>query len=338
MENIKRLSDRKRGFSSLENISNTCYMNSIIQCLSNNHPFRQYVTELDPETKFKVLYHFTNLIKGMWKGNYKITPTNFYKSFIAQFPQYKVHHQHDARDFLFDLLTEVSSSLEQKCIGITPSVYSNKHYINALQEWRNYFENKSSHVIDNFYGQYLKKFTCSTCSNIYYKYDVFLTINIDAIEASVEDLIYSGLSLDYINGTCENCIKDFEGEDLDDIPDHLKNPEHSIETLLYKLPQTLIVSVNCFNSSLQKIYKQVKINETIDLYKKFVCNTDEVCVYKLSSIVYHQGDLNSGHYFTVVFKDDKYHIFNDHEIQKDVNISKIKSIPYIIMYEKMNTK
>lgn len=365
MNQIKKIKDRKRGFSGLENNNNTCYLNCVIQSLANNYKFTCYIRQQKPlqdnfflnknesdsdhedfnyesisglENK-KVLLNFIKLITAMLKGNYTIKPTSFYKSFIEKFPQYKVNYQHDAREFLFNLLEELNGSIQQKCIGIETSEYANKHYLHSLKEWRSYFENKKSYIIDNFYGQYFKKLICTQCNKHTYKYDPFLTIHIQPkLDISIYNLINRSLLLDYINKTCDKCKEDNNDIEIDSLPDYLINPEHSVETLIYKLPQTLIVSVDCFTSTNQKINVKVNIDETIDLYEKIMCNTDEPSTYKLSSIIYHQGDMSSGHYFTVCFRNNKYHLFNDTNIEKDIDINKIKSIPYLIFYEKMNVK
>lgn len=359
MNQIKKIKDRKRGFSGLENNNNTCYLNCIIQSLANNYKFTRYIRQQksidlpnfdqgdsdsedfnyesisELENK-KVLLNFIKLISAMLKGNYIIKPTSFYASFVAKFPQYKVNYQHDAQEFLFNLLEELNVSIEQKCIGIETSEYANKHYLEALKEWRCYFENKKSYIIDNFYGQYFKKLICTQCNQHTYKYVPFLTIHIQPKQDTIYNLICTSLLLDYINKKCDNCCED--NNDVDDLPDYLINPEHSVETLIYKLPQTLIVSVDCFTATNQKINVQVKIDETIDLYEKIISNTDEPSTYKLSSIIYHQGDMNSGHYFTICLRNNKYHLFNDTKVDKDIDIKKIKSIPYLIFYEKVNVK
>lgn len=363
MEHIKRLKDRSKGFSKLENTHNTCYLNAVIQSLANNYKFVHYIKknktiklnnnddtdsnddvnyqykEIVDFTQKEILVHLIKLLRGMWRGNYIIKPTSFYKSFITKFPSYKMNEQHDAREFLFDLMGEVNSSLEQKCIAIQTSKYTNTHYTSALKEWRNYFENKRSYISDNFYGQYIRTYTCKECGLESYNYSPFLTIHIKPEQKGIEELLYSSMTLDFLNKTCEGCSPKGTQEELEDISDHIKSPEHSIETQLYKLPQTLIVSVDLFTRQNSKVQVKVDINKKIDLYKKFVCNTDEVSTYKLSSIIYHQGDLNSGHYFTVVYRNGKYNLFNDTEVIKDLDsIQKIKSTPYLIFYEKQNNK
>jgi ubiquitin C-terminal hydrolase len=348
MENLKLTKDRKKGFSTLENIANNCYLNSVIQCLVNNYHFSKYIKKQqnatpDNKTPDNLTGNFIKLLKTMLEKNVNIKPTRFYKSFVKCFPIYNDGGQHDARDCLFDLLHELNSSFQQKTIGLQVSSHSNRHYIGSLKEWRDYHENKKSYIIDNFYGQYIKTFKCGTCDNSYYKYEPFLTINIQAKPVSIETLINSSIEKDYLNCHCTFCNNEYVKEngictDPDDIPDNVKNPEHSISSLFYKLPETLIVSVMCFNSNSQKINVKVLLDEKIDLYKKFMSNNETSTTYNLSSIIFHQGDLNSGHYITVVFRNGSYTLFNDEKVVKNIKINEINAIPYLIFYERENLK
>lgn len=357
MDKIKTIEDRKKGFSTLNNKYNTCYLNCVIQSLSNNYMLRNYLKmvsnsdqELDcidrsnsyetPDFESnKILDNFTKLITCMWRKTLKITPTSFYTTFLEKFPQYIKGYQHDARDFLFDLIGELHMSLEQKTVAMQSSEYSSKHYLGAMLEWRNYFENKKSWISDNFFGQYLKKFTCKNCGHIFYKYDVFLSIIVECKNKSIKDLVGNSMAIDFLNMECQECKEVFDDSvDLDDIPDFVKNREHSIETSTYKLPETLIVLVSCFTSNSQKILESVQIEETLDLYQSHITNSDESTVYTLSSIVYHQGSsLSKGHYFTVVKRKTAYYLFNDSDVE-EINLSVLEEnkncTPYIFFYEK----
>lgn len=367
MENIKRTKELKNGFTGLDNKGNTCYMNCVIQSLSNSYKFTRYIKKLndsetyqdsesDTEDNYsinlsniqhkKIAVNYVKLIQAIWGKEYKIiTPTSFYKSFIDKYKQYRVNYEHDARDFIFDLLSELHESFAQKSVSLIVSPYSSKHFINSLQEWTCYFDNKKSFLSENFYGQYLENYTCDTCGNVFYKYSPFLSINIKCHKSgtSLQDLIYSTMKSDTIKSICEICLKEntIDYPDLEDMPDHLKTPYHTLQTYIYKLPNVLIVYNKCFNVINNKYIKTKeipKIDETLDLYKKVWSNSCESVMYKLSSIIYHQGDINNGHYFTVVKRNEKYHLFNDSVIEKDIDINKIKSMPYMFFYEKYNCK
>lgn len=355
--NIKRLKDRKRGFATLENINQNCYMNCIIQCLSNDYRFchflRKQKTNLNDQDsessdneydeffastlyneQNKIFINFSNLLREMWRKNLNYIPNTFYRNFLKKYPYYLPNQQHDARDFLFDLLNEMHISLEKKCVEIETSKHSSRHFLNSLKEWRSYFDNKKSYISDNFYGQYIKSFTCQLCGNCYYKYDPFLMITIDNKDGNITDLINESMMLDVINGECEKC----KTENIidEDTPDYLKNIEHLVDTSIYKLPNTLIVCIKSINKTLTPM---VKISETLDLYKKVISNTDESVEYQLDSIVYHQGhSIENGHYYMVSLRNDEYNLFNDNEKINNIDIKEIKDNPYLIFYSKMKSK
>lgn len=369
MENIKKIKELKKGFTGLDNKGNTCYMNCVIVSLSNSYKFTRYIRKLNDSETYnsdsesdteeyyenlklsqlqnkKIALNYVKLIQAIWEKEYKIiTPTSFYKSFIDKYKQYRIDYQHDARDFTFDLLSELHESFAQKCVSLIVSEHSSKHFINSLQEYKGYFNNKKSFISENFYGQYLENYSCDTCGNIFYKYTPFLSINIkcNVSNTSIQDLIYSSMKPDSVNSTCEFCLKENiqDYPDPEDMPDHLKTPYHTLQSFIYKLPKILIIYNKCFNvinNNYIKSKEIPKIDETLDLYKKVWSNSSEPVMYKLSSIIYHHGDINNGHYFTVVKRNEKYHLFNDTVIEKDIDIKKIKSMPYMFFYEKYNCK
>lgn len=371
MNNLKRTSSRKKGYSTLVNKTNTCFMNCVIQALANDYKFAKYIknqkidtvevfydsesdsescvySEIDNYVGREILYNFIKLIKTMWKTNMIITPSTFNRVFMSKYKKYTPNFQHDAKEFLLDLLEEIHISLSQKCIGIVTSEFSSKHYNSALKENRDYFENEKSYISDNFYGQFIQSFTCENCDMIHYKYDPFITINIKARSEHVEKLILESMKLDYINSECEECIKyDMpKGVDPSEIPDHIRNREHRVETSIYSLPETLIVSVDCFTNDSKKILSPVIIDTELDLYKKVITNTDEPVVYTLSSIIYHIGKkLSNGHFVTLVRRDDinatdSYVLFDD-SVYSKIELSaldKTGCTPYLLFYSRKTKK
>ena len=159
-------------------------------------------------------------------------------------------------------------------------------------------------------------------------------ITIENKDESITDLINESMALDIIRGKCEKC-KTANIID-EDTPDYLTNIEHLIDTSIYKLPNTLIVSIKPVNVSINPIKN---ISETLDLYKKVLTNTDESVGYKLDTMVYYQEySVKTGHYYTVSLRNNEYTLFDDDKKIKNININEIKHTPYLLFYSRMKSK
>jgi hypothetical protein len=103
-----------RGLCGLRNLGNTCFMNSIIQCLSNTKFLLEYCLngkyEDDINTSLSLMKgslfrSYASLIKKMWKANEDIVNPQEFKSQIAKFaPRFVGYAQQDAEEFLSYLL------------------------------------------------------------------------------------------------------------------------------------------------------------------------------------------------------------------------------------------
>ncbi len=157
-----------RGISSLNNMGNTCYMNSTLQALSNTNIFCYYMRKTmfkdklkngimqlmikkvksNPEfakgniqiskKKFKykfkssITYRLYQVLKIMWSINCELTPEKFKSSVDTIMPKFRGFDQHDAQEFLLFLLDQIHE--ETKSDIIIKKIKLNDYTMKYLEE------------------------------------------------------------------------------------------------------------------------------------------------------------------------------------------------------------
>ncbi|KAF9973528.1 ubiquitin-specific protease doa4 [Actinomortierella ambigua] len=263
------------GKAGLTNLGNTCFMNSVIQCLIATPPLTRFFLDGSYKlninltnplgTKGKVAEAFADLIRNMWSGqSLVISPTSFRQAIVEFAPQFKGSEQHDSQEFLSFLLDGLHEDLkrvnktnmlekgqQQQLLRGEPEEGSeaDEARMEALPEWeaseiawQRYLARGNSIVVSLFQGQYKNRLSCSKCGKTSTTYNPFmyLTLPIKAKTSKPQTLL--------------SCLDAFtepeimEGDNAWHCP-RCKKPRKAIKQLtISKLPDVLLIQLKRFAS------------------------------------------------------------------------------------------
>uniref|UniRef100_A0A8C1YR07 ubiquitinyl hydrolase 1 n=1 Tax=Cyprinus carpio TaxID=7962 RepID=A0A8C1YR07_CYPCA len=164
--------EKTPGVQGLKNHGNTCFMNAVVQCLSNTEllaeylGLEQYKCELN---EGEVTEKLASLVRALWTLDYTPQLSVEFKSVVSKYgSQFKGNAQHDALEFLLWLLDHVhedgSVGLEESsCLGSANSQQPGTRH---------------SFVQEHFQAQYRSSLTCPHCLKQSNTFDPFLCISL----------------------------------------------------------------------------------------------------------------------------------------------------------------
>ena len=181
------------GRCGLENLGNTCFMNSMLQCMGNTTIFTEYFlrnkhcndinTENVLGSQGRLARTYAALIQQMWSGqNASVSPYDM-KGIIGEIsPQFQGYRQHDAQEllnFLLDGLHEDLNIVKKKPYveDKDPEPHTPDEIV-AAGAWSNFLLRNRSFVVDKFYGQLRSHLTCNKCGFDTVKFDPFLSLSL----------------------------------------------------------------------------------------------------------------------------------------------------------------
>ncbi|XP_059383662.1 ubiquitin carboxyl-terminal hydrolase 19 isoform X2 [Carassius carassius] len=176
------------GFTGLVNLGNTCFMNSVIQSLSNTRELRDYFHDRGFESEIncsnplgtggRLAISFAVLLRALWKGTHHAFQPSKLKAIVAsKASQFTGYAQHDAQEFmafLLDGLHEDLNRIQNKPYTETVDSDGRQDEVVAEEAWQRHKMRNDSFVVDLFQGQYKSKLVCPVCSKVSITFDPFL--------------------------------------------------------------------------------------------------------------------------------------------------------------------
>jgi len=332
----------------LKNLGNTCYMNSVVQCLSSTVPLARYFTSGEylrhlnsrsmnrrPEEVAKELGF---LLKVLWSGQYRsVSPSDFKAAvgrFASQFAGYSQQDAHEFLMFFMDGIHEDTNRIQKR----TPMIEQNNDNvpdsISSVNAWKDYAKNNDSIVVNLFQGQFRSTVCCKTCGKKSVTFDVFSCLPLELTSqraCTLDDCIRAFTKPEMIGGydswKCTMC----------------KTYREATKTIeLWKLPPVIVFQLKRFSSDGRWHNKiQAKVDfpiSDLSMSQYLVGSDSKFTTYNLYGIVNHYGSFESGHYTSYCLNQQSWYCFDDNVVSS-ISKGKLKSpAAYLLFYTAVDFK
>lgn len=344
------------GLCGLQNLGNTCFMNSVLQCLSNTKPLLQFCLQENLDThlntsstsvmKGALMKEYASLICKMWllpEGRSIVSPLSF-KNTIGKFaPRFTGYAEQDAQEFLRYLLQGLSEDVNRVRQKPTPISIDEKaeerlkEKDRAKLSWERCLRYENSPLVDIFAGQLKSTLECTSCSYQSVTFDMFWDLSLP-------------LPRDNSSTTLHDCIQLFMSKEIldgDEKPKcaRCKEKRRCTKKLsIQKCPEILVLHL--------KRFLQMRVRTKLNTFVNFpVTNlrlnaiTDVMSdsyegpspTYNLIGISNHSGSIYTGHYIAQCKHPytNEWHEFNDASVHLLNDTSRIvSSNAYVLFYER----
>ncbi|XP_054448390.1 ubiquitin carboxyl-terminal hydrolase 2 isoform X2 [Pteronotus mesoamericanus] len=337
-----------QGLAGLRNLGNTCFMNSILQCLSNTRELRDYCLQRlymrdlshSSNAHRALMEEFAKLIQTIWTSslNDVVSPSEFKTQIQRYAPRFVGYNQQDAQEFLRFLLDGLHSAVNR----VTVRPKSNPENLDHLpdddkgrQMWRKYLEREDSRIGDLFVGQLKSSLTCTECGYCSTVFDPFWDLSLPIAKRGYPEV------------TLMDCMRLFTKEDVldgDEKPTccRCRARKRCIKKFsIQRFPKILVLHLKRFSESRIRTSKLTTVVNfplrDLDL-REFASENTNHAVYNLYAVSNHSGTTMGGHYTAYCRSPvtGEWHTFNDSSVTPMFSSQVRTSDAYLLFYELAN--
>uniref|UniRef100_A0A6I8QX01 Ubiquitin carboxyl-terminal hydrolase n=1 Tax=Xenopus tropicalis TaxID=8364 RepID=A0A6I8QX01_XENTR len=337
-----------QGLVGLRNLGNTCFMNSILQCLSNTKDLRDYCLQnsyrrdlSSKKCNTAIMEEFARLLQAIWtsSANEVVSPSEFKTQIQKYAPRFMGYNQQDAQEFLRFLLDGLHNEVNRVTVKPRPSSQDLDHMPDSEKGkhmWKRYLEREDSRIVELFVGQLKSSLTCTECGYCSTVFDPFWDLSLPIAKKSASEV------------SLVDCMRLFTKEDV------LDGDEKPV------------IFFTCFRTKSPKIYFQSFCSVLLDLLpnldlkrfsegrirsgklstfvnfplkdldlREFSSESNPHATYNLYAVSNHSGTTMGGHY-TAYCKNPsngEWYTFNDSRVTAMSSNQVRSSDAYVLFYE-----
>lgn len=333
-----------QGLVGLKNLGNTCFMNSILQCLSNTQSLRDYCLHNshrrdlnnNSRTNTALMEEFAKLLQTMWTSSSSeaVSPSEFKTQIQRYAPRFVGYNQQDAQEFLRFLLDGLHNEVNRVTVRPRGTVEDFDHLPDeekGKKMWSKYLEREDSKIVDLFVGQLKSSLTCSHCGFCSTVFDPFWDLSLPIAKKG-----YGEVSL-------MDCMRLFTKEDVldgDEKPTCYRCKARRRCTkkfTIQKFPKILVLHLKRFSEARRTSKLSTFVNfpmKDLDL-REFASENSINAVYNLYAVSNHSGTTMGGHYTAYCRNPSsgEWYTFNDSRVTPMSSSQVRSSDAYVLFYE-----
>ncbi|XP_076936312.1 ubiquitin carboxyl-terminal hydrolase 23-like isoform X2 [Bidens hawaiensis] len=267
----------------LENLGNTCFLNSVLQCLTYTEPLAAYLQSGKHQVTcrksgFCALCAIQNHVsRALQLPGRSLAPKDLVSNLRCISRTFRNSRQEDAHEYMVNLL----ESMHKCCLPKGVPSESQGAYDKSL-------------VHKIFGGRLRSQVKCMQCNYCSNKFDPFLDLSLEILRA---DTLHKAFANFTAKEQLDGGAKEYQCQQCKQKVKALK------QLTIHKPPNVLTVHLKRFGSHIsgQKIDKKIQFGSTLDL-KPFVTGPyDGDLKYTLYGVLVHAGwSTHSGHYYCFV--------------------------------------
>jgi ubiquitin C-terminal hydrolase len=310
----------------LQNNGATCYINTLIQCLSTCFQFTHFILNKDQyadrvqhnltkeKHQISLIMELATIFDHMWINENSLNPIRFLKTLQYKFDFLQINQQNDIEEIWLLMLNKMNEEIlftdaihmfDQKILDSTYSSSSNQDdiMIKCYKAWYDGHNKEYSELIELLYGQMISQIICgnNSCATIHHNYEHFPIIQLEIPPMSTTPTIYDCLD-SYIK---EEILNEWKCDKCNTVNPSKKNNR------FWKLPPVLVICLKRFIYH-PEMQQNIKNNDLVDIplelnMSNCVLSPQSYHKYQLQSAALHIGNINGGHYIALTRKSNDNH-------------------------------